>query len=98
MALSLQVRNLANYVFCPSDQTAGVKKLCHVKSNLTGVQEHELELKQKRGFLCFSEGYKYYNCTFHIHVVVAPADIRFELWFRGQKFSRNHDPIKVDWK
>uniref|UniRef100_A0A0D2XFE6 Hsp70 protein n=1 Tax=Fusarium oxysporum (strain Fo5176) TaxID=660025 RepID=A0A0D2XFE6_FUSOF len=28
----------------------------------------------------------------------APADIRFELWFRGQKFSRNHDPIKVEWK
>ncbi|KAJ9425935.1 hypothetical protein QL093DRAFT_2588291 [Fusarium oxysporum] len=77
---------------------AGVKKLCNVKSDLTGVQQHELELKEKRGFCCFSEGYKYYNCKFDIHVIVAPADIRFELWFRGQKFSRNHDPIKVEWK
>jgi hypothetical protein len=30
-------------------------------------------------------------------VIVASADIRFELWFRGQRFSRNHDPIKVEW-
>ncbi|KAH6965055.1 hypothetical protein EDB82DRAFT_561037 [Fusarium venenatum] len=76
---------------------AGVKRLCLVKSNLTGVQEHELVLQEKRGFCCFSQGYKYYSCVFDIHVIVASADIRFELWFRGQKFSRNHDPIKVEW-
>ncbi|KAF4995983.1 hypothetical protein FDECE_12609 [Fusarium decemcellulare] len=75
---------------------AGVKRLCLVKSNLTGVQQHELVLKKKRG-TCFSNGYRYYNCVFDVRVIVAPADLRFELWFGGQKFSRNHDPIKVEW-
>ncbi|KAF4439449.1 hypothetical protein F53441_12602 [Fusarium austroafricanum] len=76
---------------------AGVKSLCLVKSNLTGVQQHELELKKKSGICCFRQGYKYYNCVFDVRVIVAPADLRFELWFKGQKFSRNHDPIKVEW-
>ncbi|KAM5373928.1 hypothetical protein ACJZ2D_006757 [Fusarium nematophilum] len=75
---------------------ASVKKLCTVKSNLTGVQQHELEEKKKRG-CCFSTGYKYYSCVFDVRVIVAPADLRFELWFRGQKFSRNPGPIKVEW-
>ncbi|SPJ91992.1 related to hsp70 protein [Fusarium torulosum] len=62
-----------------------------------GVQDHELVLREKRGFCCFRQGYKYYDCNFQVHVIVAPADIRFELWFKGQRFSRNHDPIKVSW-
>lgn len=75
---------------------AGVKILCQVKSNLTGIQQHELVLKKKRGS-CFSKGYTYYNCVFDVRVIVAPADLRFELWFGGQKFSRNHDPVQVEW-
>ena len=32
-----------------------------------------------------------------IRVMVAPADLRFELWFAGEKFSGNHEPISVTW-
>ncbi|VUC31020.1 unnamed protein product [Clonostachys rosea] len=75
----------------------GAEKLCAVKSDLTGVQQHELVLKQKRG-TCFKKGYKYYICQFDVKVIVAPADLRFELWFGGTKFSGNHDPISVSWE
>ncbi|RFU80066.1 hsp70 family chaperone [Trichoderma arundinaceum] len=57
---------------------AGVTKLCRVRSNLDGVEQHQLLLKQKR-------------------VTVAPADLRFELWFDGQKFSGNHEPVTPQW-
>ena len=75
---------------------AGVRKLCCVTSNLTGVEQNQLVKKKKRKMLFFS-GYKYYVCTFDVHVIIAPADLRFELWFEGQKFSGNHEPISVQW-
>ncbi|KAK0369431.1 hypothetical protein CLIM01_13212 [Colletotrichum limetticola] len=84
--------------FLPSSMKhAGAFKLCEVKSNLTGVQQEQLILKEKRG-TCFSRGFKFYICQFDIRVIVAPADLRFELWFAGQKFSGNHEPIAVTWE
>lgn len=76
--------------------TAGATRICRVKSNLDGVQQGELVLKHKRG-TCWSRGWKYYLCEFEIRVIVAPADLRFELWFGGQRFSGNHEPIEVKW-
>ncbi|KAM6538186.1 hypothetical protein FALCPG4_000069 [Fusarium falciforme] len=75
---------------------AGSKRLCRVESNLTGLKPDELVLMKKRGG-CFRQGYKYYKCVFDVRVIVAPADLRFELWFNGVKFSRGHEPIKVEW-
>ncbi|KAM0252777.1 hypothetical protein ACHAQJ_007615 [Trichoderma viride] len=75
---------------------AGVTKLCRVTSNLDGVQQHQLLLKQKRG-IWFRKGYKFYICKFDLRVIIAPADLRFELWFDGQKFSGNHEPVAPQW-
>lgn len=75
---------------------AGAIKLCEVKSDLSGMQQHQLIQKNKRG-TCFSRGYLFYICQFEVRVIVAPADLRFELWVGGQKFSGNHDPITVKW-
>ncbi|PKS07401.1 hypothetical protein jhhlp_006003 [Lomentospora prolificans] len=75
---------------------AGAVKLCEVKSNLSGVQQEQLVLKEKRG-TCFTRGYKFYICQFDIRVIVAPADLRFELWFGGHKFAGNHEPIAISW-
>lgn len=71
---------------------AGAFKICNVKSNLQGVRQEQLVLKHKRG-TCFTRGYRFYVCQFDIRVIVAPADLRFELWFAGEKFSGNHEPI-----
>ncbi|KAF4979510.1 hypothetical protein FZEAL_4278 [Fusarium zealandicum] len=79
-----------------STKQAGATKLCSVKSNLAGVQQHQLVLKEKRG-TCFRRGIKFYICQFDVRVIVAPADLRFELWFGGTKFSGNHQPITVHW-
>ncbi len=53
-------------------------------------------MKHKRG-KCFTRGHIYYICKFDVRVIVAPADLRFELWFAGNKFSRNHEPVAVAW-
>ncbi|KZL79148.1 hsp70 family chaperone [Colletotrichum incanum] len=79
-----------------SMRNSGASKLCDIKSNLEGVQQEQLVLKEKRG-TCFSRGFKYYICHFDVRVIVAPADLRFELWFGGQKFSKSHEPITVLW-
>ncbi|KAK5651467.1 hypothetical protein OQA88_12474 [Cercophora sp. LCS_1] len=79
-----------------SMKKAGAVKICNVCSNLEGVKQEQLVLKNKRGS-CFSKGYRFYVCKFDIRVIVAPADLRFELWFAGQRFSGNHEPISVAW-
>ncbi|TKW56923.1 hypothetical protein CTA1_8025 [Colletotrichum tanaceti] len=60
------------------------------------MKQEQLVLKNKRG-TCFSKGYTFYLLNFDIRVIIAPADLRFELWFGGQKFSGNHEPIAVSW-
>lgn len=69
----------------------GAYKLCEVKSNLEGVQQDQLVKVNKRG-TCWSRGVTFYICKFNVRVVVAPADLRFELWFESQKLSGNLSP------
>ncbi|KAI3337561.1 hypothetical protein HD806DRAFT_476989 [Xylariaceae sp. AK1471] len=72
------------------------KQLCVIKSDLTGVQ-HEDMIKKRKSKRLFLKGAKFYLCNFEVHAIVAPADIRFELWFSGQRYSGNHEPIKITW-
>lgn len=51
--------------------------------------------KQSRGV--FSRGRKWFHCSYEVRATVGPADLTFELWYKGQKFSKNHAPIKVTW-
>jgi len=72
---------------------AGAHELCTVRANLQEVHENEFELKNKR---CW-QGRRYYNARFTIRVLVGPADLRFELWFKGMKYNRSHDPVQIEW-
>ena len=72
---------------------AGAVKLCTVQSNLNEVQQNEFDLKNKR---CW-QGRKYYLATFTVRVIIAPADLKFELWFKGQRYNRSHEPVQVEW-
>ncbi|KAH9992387.1 hypothetical protein F4779DRAFT_609220 [Xylariaceae sp. FL0662B] len=74
----------------------GAKRLCVVKSDLTGAHHSDMIMKRKSRRLLF-KGKKFYMCTFEVRAIVAPADLRFELWFAGQRFSGNHEPIKINW-
>ncbi|KAI1393154.1 uncharacterized protein F4822DRAFT_383686 [Hypoxylon trugodes] len=78
------------------NQAVGAKQLCVVKSDLTGASHSDMVLKRKsRRYLL--QGRKFYLCTFEVRAIVASAELRFELWFAGQKFSGNHQPIKITW-
>lgn len=76
--------------------TEGVNTLCIVRSDLTGIN-HEDMVKMRKSKRFLFKGAKFYQCTFEMHAIVAPAEIRFELWFAGQKFSGNHEPILINW-
>lgn len=63
------------------------------------MRDSELEpVKQKRrARALFSRSARWYNCTYEVRAVVGAADLTFELWFNGQRFSKNHAPIRVTW-
>ncbi|KAI6087243.1 hypothetical protein F4821DRAFT_236722 [Hypoxylon rubiginosum] len=74
----------------------GAKQLCVVKSDLTGVSHSDMVKKRKARRLLI-QGKKFYECMFEVRAIVAAAELRFELWFAGQRFSGNHEPIKITW-
>ena len=45
----------------------------------------------------FSRSARWYNCTYEVRALVGAADLTFELWLNGQRFSKNHAPIRVTW-
>jgi hypothetical protein len=63
------------------------------------VRDSELELRKqkKRPGALFSRSSRWYSCTYEVRALVGAADLTFELWFNGQRFSKNHEPIKVTW-
>lgn len=63
------------------------------------MRDSELEaVKQKRSHRAlFSRSARWYNCTYEVRAVVGAADLTFELWFNGMRFSKNHAPIRITW-
>lgn len=57
-----------------------------------------MTMKRKEKKVFFIKGKKFYMYTFDVKAIIGPADIRFELWFGGQRFSKNHDPIQINWE
>lgn len=55
--------------------------------------EDEFELHNKRPW----QGKKYYVAKFAVRMIIAPADLKFELWFNGKRYNRSHDPISIEW-
>ncbi|KAJ0118011.1 hypothetical protein J7T55_014464 [Diaporthe amygdali] len=81
-----------------SMKDSGAKQLCTVRSDLSGVRDSELEpMRQKKSRGLFSRSARWYNCTYEVRALVGAADLTFQLWFNGQRFSKNHSPIRVTW-
>ena len=72
---------------------AGALRLCVVQCDLKEVNNQEFELKNKH----YWQGKRFYNATFTVRVMVAPANLNFELWFKGVRYNRSHDPILIEW-
>jgi hypothetical protein len=72
---------------------ATVSKLCQLQSDFKEIPEEELEVRNKRPW----QGKRYFVAKFAVKVIIAPADLKFELWFNGVRYNRSHDPITVQW-
>ncbi|OTA62065.1 hypothetical protein K449DRAFT_422784 [Hypoxylon sp. EC38] len=92
----IMISDLDPHLLPHSMSQEGAKQLCVIKSDLTGASHSDMIMKRKSRRLLF-QGRKFYLCTFEVRVIVAPAELRFELWFAGQRFSGNHEPIKITW-
>ncbi|KAI4225646.1 MAG: hypothetical protein L6R36_003762 [Xanthoria steineri] len=80
----------------PSQLTrlADAHVLCEIESDLSGADESKFKEKNKHFWRI---GKHYFRIDYEIKVLIGPADVRFELWFNGQKLSKDQ-PIKVDWQ
>ncbi|KAL8705963.1 MAG: hypothetical protein Q9201_000957 [Fulgogasparrea decipioides] len=67
--------------------------LCDIESDLSGADETKFKERNKSFWRL---GKHYFRVDYDIKVLIGPADIRFELWFNGQKLSKDQ-PIKVEW-
>ncbi|KAG4430138.1 hypothetical protein IFR05_014374, partial [Cadophora sp. M221] len=63
-------------------------------SDFSTVELSRFKLKNRH---FWNMGEKYYRVDYLIKVALGPADIRFELWFNGQKLSKD-EPIRVEWQ
>lgn len=75
--------------------SANVKELCRITSCLENISEKDFEEKRK-GKFGFGAKNKYFLVQYEIRAVIGPADLCFELWFKGKKMSSGN-AIKVQW-
>ncbi|KAL8810328.1 MAG: hypothetical protein Q9200_002665 [Gallowayella weberi] len=89
------VESNANEQFLPHHMGAGdAHILCEIESDLSSADESKFKEKNKH---FWSLGKHYFKIDYEIKVLIGPADVRFELWFSGQKLSKDR-PIKVEWQ
>lgn len=67
--------------------------LCEIRSDLSDADERKFIEKNKR---FWSLQKHYLRVEYTVRVMIGPADICFELWFDGQKLSRD-ESIQVLW-
>ncbi|KAL8953632.1 MAG: hypothetical protein Q9222_000518 [Ikaeria aurantiellina] len=88
------VESHADEHFLPTYMGSGdAHILCEIQSDLTSADETKFKEKNKR---FWNLGKHYFKIDYDIKVILGPADVRFELWFNGQKLSKDQ-PIKVEW-
>ncbi|KAL8820537.1 MAG: hypothetical protein Q9191_007496 [Dirinaria sp. TL-2023a] len=67
--------------------------LCEVHSDLSSADEKQFKRKNRH---FWNTGKIYYKVDYEVKVLIGPADIRFELWFNGQKLNKD-ERITVEW-
>lgn len=77
----------------PEQLEPGAEILCEIASNLSTADERKFKRKNRH---IWNSGKPYLMVDYQVKVLIGPADIRFELWFDGQKLNKD-TPIKVEW-
>ncbi|EON62947.1 hypothetical protein W97_02173 [Coniosporium apollinis CBS 100218] len=78
--------------FLPYQMNDNAQILCEIESDLSAADERKFKEKNKH---FWNFGKHHFKVDYEIRVIIGPADIQFELWFDGQKLSKDK-PIRVD--
>ena len=73
----------------------GVNKLCDITADMTRFAVSDFERHKYRPGL-FKPSQLYYLVRYNVKVLIGP-DLRFEIWFKGQRCSGD-DTIEVAWE
>lgn len=70
-------------------------KLCDLDSNVSNLDRSKLSTMKTGARYYYLSRKKYKVCKFEIVVIVAPADLRFEVQIKGELHSEPHQPLWV---
>ncbi|KAL8901352.1 MAG: hypothetical protein Q9207_005247 [Kuettlingeria erythrocarpa] len=88
------VESDAEEQFLPYHMGIGdARVLCEIESDLSTADETKFKEKNRR---FWNLGKHYFKVDYDVKVLIGPADVRFELWFNGQKLSKDQS-IRVEW-
>ncbi|KAI9771495.1 MAG: hypothetical protein M1840_002115 [Geoglossum simile] len=73
---------------------SNAKVCCTLESDLTHLP---LANFKKKNHHFYSRGNPYFRASYSVRVIIGPADLRFELWMGGTKYSKDR-PIAVEWE
>lgn len=79
--------------YLPTFVDSNTDVLCEVEADLATANSTKFKEKNRH---FWSRGGHYLRVDYEVKVMIGPADLSFELWFDGEKLSKDQ-PIKVEW-
>jgi hypothetical protein len=75
----------------------GVEKLCHITSDFSRVKDRELKKAYKPRPWHKRHGELYYILEHNIKATIGPADMKFQLWFKGRRYEEDDQSLALQW-
>ena len=76
--------------------SADARYVCRLTVDLTSLGLDELEAKKRPNkHLLHLKSQRFYRADFETRILVGPADLKFEIWFKGKRYGENN--ISVKW-
>ncbi|KAH6665116.1 hypothetical protein B0J14DRAFT_492708 [Halenospora varia] len=74
-----------------------VEHLCEITSDFSRVRDSDLKPVHKPRPWHKLRGELYYLLEYHVKVLLGPADIQFQLWFRGRRYEDEDQSLSLLW-
>ncbi|KAK3172740.1 hypothetical protein OEA41_006064 [Lepraria neglecta] len=74
---------------------ADASSVCRIKYDLSNVPLDQFEMKKGPSEKLKFNGQPYYNIHHEAKITVGPADLKFEIWYKGAQYGK--DNIAVEW-
>ncbi|KAF4628876.1 hypothetical protein G7Y89_g9275 [Cudoniella acicularis] len=76
---------------------SGVEHLCEITSDFSRVRDRELKAAYKPRTWHQLRGELYYLLEYDVKVLLGPADIKFQLWFKGRRYENEDQSLSLQW-